>query len=214
MSIINYMWNMKPNEKNHPDMKIIESNSKYLQNYKILQPTDINPLVQKYSEELFNLWNQIPSKYWVIKADLGRLLYIYYNGDYYLDIDCIIKKNFITDNKYNIFLFTEIIVNSVKQLGPRECKNPENVLRVANYAFGSKIKEHPFIKNVIDECINRLKFLFNLNQSIWSIRDILWVCGPDVITTIYHKLKNNHHDIFLHDQSYLNHLSFKSWHEK
>ena len=48
---------------------------------------------------------------------------------------------------------------------PRESKHPDNVLRVANYCFGSTSVKHPFLKEVIDECIHRLKYIiYNQNK--------------------------------------------------
>ena len=44
-----------------------------------------------------------------------------------------------------------------------------------------------------------------------SHTDILWVCGPDTITTIFHKSKKKYDDILLLDNSYLNHKRYGSW---
>jgi hypothetical protein len=100
----------------------------------------------------------------------------------------------------------------VDHLGSRECKHPDNVVRIANYAFGSKMKHHPFLKEVIEECIERMGqlFLVENNQNVNS-QDILWVCGPDVITTVYHRSKHNYTDVFLYDQTYLQHKCYGSW---
>jgi hypothetical protein len=102
-------------------------------------------------------------------------------------------------------LFTEHIVRDVSLLGPRECKDPANVVRVANFAFGTKRKNHPFLKLVIDECLRRLQMI----QGPVSQSDILWVCGPDVITTMYHKHKTP--DVILLDNTYLRHFCYGSW---
>ena len=208
MDVFYYMWNFKPGEPElEPFMKPIERNTQYCKEYRILRPSDIEPLVDAYSSELRTLWNRIP--HWIIKADLGRLLYIYYNGGYYFDVDCIIRKPFVRDD--GLVLFTEHIVSSVGKLGPRESKDPANVVRIANFAFGTHKKEHPFLRRVIDECIVRLRFLLNLNQVTFPHSDILWVCGPDVMTTVYHTSKQQHTDVSLLDTSYLQHFCFGSW---
>jgi mannosyltransferase OCH1-like enzyme len=194
-----YMWNMNPTETKVPNKLLMQENAKIFPIYKIVGPSDILPLVQQFSNELYDMWLTIP--HWVIKADLGRLLYIYYNGGMYCDCDCLIRKT-ITSNA-PIVLFTECIVN-VNQLGPLECKHPDNKVRVANYAFIAK-KGHPFLKNVITECIRRLHLL----PSKLTHADILWVCGPDVITTVYHLQKTP--DIELLNQSYLTHYRCGSW---
>jgi len=212
------MWNFKPSEVNNfliYNKNVINNNSKYINQYKLIEPYNINLLcnfLQKNKPLLFpylhQLYNIIP--HWVIKADLARLLFIYYNGGIYCDVDCFIKKKF--DNDYNVILFTEHICKSVHSLGPRESKNPDHKIRIANYFFYSKIKKHPFFKEVIDECLKRLEQLFiKENNNRLTHKDILWCCGPDVITTIYHSTKNKYTDIYLCDQSFLSHKCYGSW---
>jgi mannosyltransferase OCH1-like enzyme len=202
------MWNFKPLEKNNINNDVIDHNLKYINSYQIITPTILEEILNNnIFPELLELYNKIP--HWVIKADLGRLLLIYFYSGIYSDVDCFINKNF-KDN--NIILFTEHICNSVNDLGPRECKNPDNVVRISNYFFGSKVKEHPFLKEVIEECLLRLKQLLNIeNKTNLNYQDILWVCGPDVITTVYHRSKHNYNDITLYDNSYLSHKCYGSW---
>jgi hypothetical protein len=107
-------------------------------------------------------------------------------------------------------VFTEHVCKSVNELGPRECKHPDNVVRIANFCFGSSTVQHPFLKEVIEECIRRLtQILFEKNTKL-SQRDVLWMCGPDVITTIYHRSKHKY-DITLYDTTYLQHKCYGSW---
>lgn len=186
---------MKPGETGQPNLNILQHNSTYIPEYRVLGPEDILPLVSKFSEELAELWDRIP--HWIIRCDLGRLLYIYYHGGMYLDCDCVIRK--LISYNTPVVLFTEKIVPH-NQLGPREKKYG---LRVANYAFASEAF-HPFLKDVILECIRRLKQLKSLSSA-----DILWVCGPDVITTVYHETP--HRDITLLGTRHLNHLMAGSW---
>jgi len=190
---------MKPNEKGVPRPEILAENSNYIQDYHVLGPPDILPLISQFSSELEKMWKHIP--YWIIKSDIGRLLYIYFNGGTYLDCDCKIIKSF--DTSLPLTLFIESIVD-VKSLGPREIKHPLHKVRIANYAFSSAAG-HPFLKLVIDECIRRVK---QLPPKITSA-DILWASGPDVITTIYHQ--NRQFNITLLDQSYLHHYRDGSW---
>ena len=187
---------MNPKEKKHPSLPLLKHNSTF-DDYIILGPSDIIPLVKQFSPWLYQQWDKLP--HWVIKADLGRLLYIYYNGGIYLDCDCVIRQPFTLSP---LLLFIEAIV-PVESLGPKECKHPDNSLRIANYAFGAE-KESQFLKNVLEECIHRLRQL----SSTITQQDILWVCGPDVITTIYHATKP---EATLLDQSYVQHLQAGSW---
>ena len=205
--VANYMWRMRPNERKPIPRECIERNLTMMPKHYIIHPEEINSLA-KETPILNELWDKIP--HWIIKADLGRLLYIYNRGNFYLDVDCLVQKKLDTVHANKMVLFTETIVSGVDQLGPRECKNPENVLRVANYAFGTTIVKHPFLKEVIDECISRISWLIHSNMTPLDT-DILWVCGPDVITTVYHRSHKNYSDILLLDQSYLSHLCYGSW---
>ena len=191
---------MKPNEKGIPNPEICAENSLYIEDYHVLDTTDILPLVSKYSPELQKLWETIP--HWIIKSDIARLLCIYFNGGTYLDCDCKIIKKF--DTTPPVTLFVQSIVD-VKKLGPREIKHPSHAVRIANYAFSS-VAKHPFLKLVIEECIRRLK-LFPIR---FTPSDILWVCGSDVITTIYHRNKHLF-NITLLDPSHLHHYEHGAW---
>lgn len=192
-----YLWNMKPGETGKPNEKVIQHNATHLPDHQMLGPEDILPLVSRFSDELAEAWDRIP--HWIIQCDLGRLLYIYYHGGVYMDCDCVIRKPIPSKP---VVLFTERSVPHYL-LGPREKKYS---LRVANYAFVSEA-HHPFLKDVILECIRRLKLLKAVKTVTPS--DILWVCGPDVITTVYHETQ--YKDITLLDTTYLHHLRAGSW---
>jgi mannosyltransferase OCH1-like enzyme len=213
---IYYMWNFKPDEKNEFPRDVIINNLNYVKNFKIITPPTVIDLISKNKDifpDLLKLYNMIP--HWIIKADLGRLLIIYFMGGIYSDMDCFIKKDFLSEtNNYNAVLFTEHICTSIDQLGLRESKNPENMSRLANFCFYLKFIKHPFFKKVIDECINRLKKLLLIEKKQkFTHEDILWVCGPDVITTLYHKLKKKekYNDVILLDNTYLQHVCYGSW---
>lgn len=215
MNNIIYLWRFKPNEKKYFPQDVVINNLKYIANYKIINNPSIivNFIINNNNifPDLLEIYNKIP--HWVIKTDVGRLLAVYLNGGLYVDSDCFIKKKLDKHNDtHNIILFIENKCKSVNELGKRECKNLENLVRIANFCFGSKTKNNPFLKEVIEECINRLKKLLIIEKKTnFSHEDILWVCGPDVITTIYHKSKNKYNDIFLYDNTYLNHKCNSSW---
>ena len=206
--IANYMWNFKPAENSPIPTSCIDHNKTFFPETNVVSVADIERLAKSFPD-LENLWDRIP--HWIIKADIGRLLYIYFHGNFYFDVDCRIRKKIPLDSERCMILFTEMILKDVNRLGPRECKNPENVLRVANYAFGTNVIKHPFLHEVIMECIKRLAFLIESGPSKLEQLDILWVCGPDVITTVYHRSKNLYPDLILLDMSYLSHLCHGSW---
>ena len=68
-----YMWNFKPNERNSIPMDCIRKNKMFLPEYSIVTPHDITPILSSF-DGLAELWNKIPEQYWIVKADLGRLL--------------------------------------------------------------------------------------------------------------------------------------------
>lgn len=105
----------------------------------------------------------------------------------YFDVDCKINKNFLENIDKETILFTEAILDSTDELGPREIKDDAHKLRVANYAMGSILKNNKFYQKCIEECISRLKAILQEDKPINDL-DVLWVCGPDVITTMYHRL--------------------------
>jgi mannosyltransferase OCH1-like enzyme len=209
------MWNFKPNERNNIPMDCIQQNKQFVPEHRIVTPADITPILSSFPG-LTELWAKIPTEHWVVRADLGRLLYIYKHGGCYLDMDCLIADNpfkYVNPKNDRMILFTEFTV-SVDVLGPRECKNPRNALRVANFAFATNYKRHPFLETCIRECMRRLEYIIQLNLEKWEVTDILWVCGPDVITTMYHaQFEENDSDssIRLMERGYLRHLGYGSW---
>ena len=169
-----YFWGFKPDEVKNPPVDIIQKNQDYYKDYEIIGPSKALELVSLYGFE--ELYLAIPNQAWVIKADLARLLYVYYNGQIYLDVDCKISKDFHEIwQEHEVLLFKESYLWNLNKLGEREMKIRT---RVANYAFGSNEQEHPFFKVVLDEAIKRLNYLLNVEKlTVFSHSDILWVCG-------------------------------------
>lgn len=198
-SSITYLWGFKPNEKHTPNQKIITYNKRWKRFYNIIYPDTIDEYLTYYSN-LEKSYQKISDKNWVVKTDIARLLYLYHKGGLYLDMDCEIMIDIPSFN--GVILFIEKTVDT-NTLGPREEKNS---VRIANYAIYSKNKHDPFIKNVLEECMNRL----NQIDRIVSHEDILWVCGPDVITTVYHRTKHIF-NIKLLGPGYIKHYATGSW---
>lgn len=210
-----YMWHIKPDEPKKLPMKNIQKNAFYFEP-KIIGAKEVENLaLEMQCDRLFSLWKRIPTTWWIVKADLGRLIYVYLNGGFYFDVDCKVRKNFLEESKNKLTLFVERKLKSVKKLGPREDTSENRTLRIANYAFGSPNKKHPFLKKVIQECLDRLEIIFKEFKSAPPPKlqnsDVIWVCGPDVLTSMYHDFKHQFDDILLLDKSYLKHQCFGGW---
>ena len=204
-----YMWNINPNEHKPVPMKNIFKNQEYF-HYRIVNRSILENAVHEYADKkLLNLWVKIP--WWIVKADLGRLIYVYLNGGFYFDVDCLVKKNFYNEVGESMVLFIEKGLSSTEKLGPREQKTEDRKLRIANYAFGTNHKKHQFIKQCIDECVLRLEIIFKEKLKEISEIDIVWLCGPDVVTSVYHDNKQNFSDIILLEKDYIKHQSFSGW---
>lgn len=213
---IYYLWDFKPGETKTVPQKMLDNNQKYIDSHTIITKKDFELILEK--ENLFTefpkLRNIIPLiPKWIILTDLARLLLIYCYGGLYCDIDCIIRKSIPFEQNINkVYLFEEKMVADTRMLGRREKKENKYKLRIANYCFGTDIVRHYFFKKAIEECISRLEILLQEdgNRDEWTQHDILWCCGPDVITTLYHEETNK--DIFYRfDKSYLQHLCLSSW---
>lgn len=212
--MIHYMWNFKPNEKNKLSPKLIQHNQKYIDQFDIYNPEKLNIMLEEECAfDIFpNLKDLLPLiPKWIILADLGRLLIVYFKGGFYCDIDCFIKKE-IPISTSKICVFEEKIVPHLNFLGQRERKDHDKYRqRIANYFFGSTSIRHEFLKLTIDECLSRLQIIINEQKQANTIsnHDVLWCCGPDVMTSIYHE--NDKTNIELYDQSFLHHVCLSSW---
>jgi mannosyltransferase OCH1-like enzyme len=92
MDIIYYMWGFKPREMNSFPKDVIQNNKRFISNHKIIFQDDIQPFIKDNTfPKLSKLAERIP--HWVIEADLGRLLQIYFHGGVYFDADCFMMKD-------------------------------------------------------------------------------------------------------------------------
>ena len=194
------LWNFKPNETS-PFPTLFNANLKFLPPvHSIVGPEDVQSCMDEFPG-LLSIWNRISP--WIVRSDLARLLYVYSHGGFYLDSDCEIFTELpVTSDP--VVLFVESIVPP-SFLGPREMKAPERRLRIANYAFGSSVTRHAFFRECVEECMRRLDIL---EYAAKSHEDVMWGCGPDVITSVYHA-KN--HSINLLGRGYVTHRAAGSW---
>jgi hypothetical protein len=204
------MWKFNPNETEDIPGEAIVNNSTYIPTHKIVTPNMIERYLRfNIFPGLYALYDTAP--HWIIQAQLGRLLYIYFNGGLYCDVDCFLRKE-VNVSTHGVSLFTEHICESVNDLGERESKDPDNLVRVASFCFGASTRQHPFLKKVIEECLRRMtQLLVTENKRDLTHQDLLWVCGGDAITTVYHQTKHLYTNVHLYDTTYLDHVCYGSW---
>ena len=212
--ILNYTWNFKPGESQpRPPDEIIDNNGLYFQNCNVIEPKHVEKYFENnndFDKDLYDLYHNCSS--WVVKSDLARYMYIYYNGGFYCDADCMILKPIPIDNTNEAYVFIEKIISTVNKLRPRECKDPENVTRICNYFFGTTVKQHPFFKDLIQECIKRMRQIFvEEGFKIVPPNDVYWICGPDAFTTTYHRNKRKYSSLLLLNEKHIKHHANGSW---
>jgi len=200
------MWGMRPGETQPMPEAALHHNAPLFEASAVVNPAEVERLALGGAgiPGLAELWPRIPR--WVIRADLGRLLFVYAHGGFYCDVDCELQRPLPPLSPLSplsplpspplpsgeqpacavVIVECHVLLDT---LGPRECKDPAHTLRVANFAFGASAPRNPFIRAVLDECVRRLAELLDDAEADGDVSDldIIWVCGPDVITTVYHR---------------------------
>mmetsp|Transcript_12916 Transcript_12916/g.35691 ORF Transcript_12916/g.35691 Transcript_12916/m.35691 type:complete len:330 (-) Transcript_12916:71-1060(-) len=149
--------------------------------------TAIETLVKQYPR-LQEIWCNLP---WISRADMGRYLVMHAHGGVYMDVDVKITGPLPAGN-WSLNLITEhdMVISRLMGkdliLGPREkqyCQRP------AQWILASGGPHHKFWERVIDLGIERASILFSEGKfgSAWSVSDVLWACGPDVVVTAYNE---------------------------
>jgi len=109
------------------------------------------------------------------------------HGGLYLDNDAHLRRP-LTGKEWldprGVWVFEKKV--HVSALSRRERANPASE-RVGNYAFGSAQPRCQALRRVIEECITRIKLLLEENLERWNDSEVLWVCGPDVLSAICNK---------------------------
>jgi len=122
----------------------------------------------------------------VSKADLGRYLIVYEQGGLYLDNDVRLHRRLLsaewTDPR-GVWVLEYFF--PIEELSTRMRQEPA-AERVANYAFGSSSPRLPALRAIIEECIQRTRVLSSVET--WSDDDVLWVCGPDVVSVVCQRM--------------------------
>ena len=138
----------------------------------------------------------------VMKADFFRVLAVYHLGGFYLDTDVWLSQNleplrasravFPWEHEFGQEEFGKRYPASIRE----KVKPPQ----VGNYAFGAEAG-HPFLATLLEEMIRRTA-LFEVETC--SEPDVLRATGPDMVTTVYYRNKNQWPDVqVLKGASYL-----------
>ena len=112
----------------------------------------------------------------VQRADLVRLIFVYCEGGFYLDVDMEMQKSLDDLLEHDCIFAEEVTLseNEASELGHQNC------LRIANYMFGAKPGDE-FIKSLIEEILER-----GSQIEINRFDDVLNSTGPGMVTDCYH----------------------------
>jgi hypothetical protein len=206
------LWHFKPGETSPFPRSFEAHNGPFIEDLRVLGPNDFEagflPRLGEF-RSIQRRWHQISP--WVVKTDLARLACVYLDGGFYFDSDCLITRNLPSTEADEAVLFVESVIPWFVPLGlilgEREDKSPSRRTRVANYGFGAVQPLHSFFRACLRECERRLEALDYTSR---SDADTLWLCGPDVPTTVYHRAAGAH-KVRLLEKKYLRHLAAGSW---
>jgi hypothetical protein len=162
--------------------------------------------ITNYELNIRKIYYEFPHN--IMRADLIRWIIIYLLGETYLDHS--IYNIFDIEEKFqDIILFIEHIQNEktnnetqflpLRKIAHQMGLIPnlkEDKVRVMTSAFIAKTKKHWFILEVIKEIARRWNLLGKTNLQHKKDYFVLFITGPDVITSLYHKWKH-HSDITL-----------------
>ncbi len=125
------------------------------------------------------------------KSDLMRYLILARYGGFYSDYDVVLingraLKRYLAGRPSCIF-FTEAVLGgkfraATSRIGVRG-GIPEDRIRIANFFMGA-CPGHPILDGVIREMDARLK---QLRCRIREPYDVIYMTGPDVVSTVYHR---------------------------
>jgi len=140
--------------------------------------------VRRELPHVLSVYDNYPTK--IQRVDLFRAAAVYVSGGFYLDLDIECHKPLDALCEYRCILGEESTLDFAEVAGIGD----GNVLRVANYMFGSE-PGHPFWLDLLDEMLRRA------GRTIVSEHDILECTGPGLLTDVYHRVKDRYPDLVL-----------------
>ena len=196
--LIHQIWvgeNVMPQEWMDTVVKFVKD---YGYEYKLWTEKNIESLPWSSFKGLRKAYSILKSKNQIAGCgDIIRLVALYEYGGIYIDADTVIMKprkfhKFLESNKAAVFFGWEIITKKIL-LKDESAEIRDTNRLVANGLIGS-IKEHPFIKNLLDGIPSNLEKDRNLSA---------WQCvGPLYVTREYLSSKNEFPDIKIYPMKY------------
>jgi inositol phosphorylceramide mannosyltransferase catalytic subunit len=207
--------------------RIIQTNKNYnlplfakaaVANIKLLNPSyeylyftdeDIDAFILKHFQEYYHVFHSF--RYTIQKIDFFRYLAVHHYGGFYFDLDVFLATSLddLLDSRC-VFPFEELTVYSYLK------QKYEMDWEIGNYAFGAAA-QHPFVYNIIENCVRAQREPDWANQMLESIprmlREryyVLCTTGPGLITRTLAEYKdtNNPVRVLFPD----NVCDMKSWH--
>jgi glycosyltransferase involved in cell wall biosynthesis len=120
------------------------------------------------------------------KADIFRIVIVYGEGGFYLDMDIECLKPLDDLCEFRCVFAEEITLSEVEA----EKLNHRDRLRVANYMFGSEAG-HPFLLRLLSRIAQESR------REIHTEEDVLDSTGPGLVTTVYHDTREEMRDVVL-----------------
>ena len=176
-----------PSPLHHPNQKYSRGFSSILKNsmceVKVWTKSDCEHLIRQHPE-YEGIYRQANN---IMKYDIMRYLIVYCFGGTYLDADIVLKKSLANITAKECFFIENIVPLSRNNPGYYEPIRKgvlEHPIRIANYAFSSKPR-NPIFTEVLTEVRRRMY----IQPAPKSDYDVLYLTGPDVVTTVIHAMK-------------------------
>lgn len=156
---------------------------------------DVYKLIRERYPQFLDIYHTASRRCMV--ADLVRYLIVYTHGGWYFDMDCKRESFDVRDPRFrqmnDLVLFTELNTDDafgpgfgqqVADQNPIRDGVPEHPVRVANYAFGAAAG-HPFFHWLLKRL--RIRWERSKQEASVSDYDVLFITGPDLVTTVFHE---------------------------
>lgn len=151
--------------------------------YKFYDDEACRRAVEKYLPTFLPIYDSMTV---IQKTDIFRIIIVYAEGGFYLDIDveCLSPLDDLCE--FHCVFAEELIITEERaaELGHRDS------LRVGNFMFGSE-PGHPFLLHILRKMAEESR------REITSEHDVLESTGPGLVTTVYYDSREELRDVVL-----------------